>query len=147
MNPGKWLADRVVAVIAAAPVADPFVDGVSIPFAAPNCSVTRLPRYELKALTELQVCVSDRSRSTSGGGRVPRRKEITLSILFLQKLDVDHTGLEDLIDLVYAIEMLLSLTSGLGWISSNNEPIYDPAALEQEQLFRSALNITFASTN
>jgi hypothetical protein len=67
--------------------------------------------------------------------------------MIVKKLDAEHTELEDLIELVYAIDMLLAAQTQLQWLESINEPIYDPAKLDSEHVFHSVLTVTFGNTN
>ena len=108
---------------------------------------SRLPRWKLKEIDELRIAISDRSRRTTGAGRAPRRREIGLQLLIVQKLDAEHSQLEGLIELVYAIDSLLAAQTQLGWLESTNDPIYDPTKLETEHVFMSVLTITFGNTN
>jgi hypothetical protein len=150
MNPGRWLATQVRTILMAAPVASSYVEGVSLPMsvgAIETLEASRLPRWKLKDLEEIRIAISDRSRRTTGAGRIPRRREITLQLMIVKKLDAEHTELESLIELAYAIDSLLARQTQLGWIESTNEPIYDPDKLDSEHVFRSVLTVTFANTN
>lgn len=150
MNPGRWLATQVRTILMAAPVASSYVEGVSLPMAVGSIDTleaSRLPRWKLKDLESLRIAISDRSRRTSSAGRTPRRREVTVQLLIVKKLDAEHAELENLIELVYAIDMLLAAQTQLQWIESVNEPIYDPAKLESEHVFHSVLTVTFANTS
>jgi hypothetical protein len=150
MNPGRWLAEQVRTVLMAAPVESSYVEGASLPMAVETIETleaSRLPRWKLKDLESLRIAISDRSRRTSSAGRTPRRREVTVQLMIVKKLDAEHTELEDLIELVYAIDMLLAAQTQLQWLESINEPIYDPAKLDSEHVFHSVLTVTFGNTN
>lgn len=134
----------------AAPVASSYVEGASLPITVgtiETLEASRLPRWKLKDLESLRIAISDRSRRTSSAGRTPRRREVTVQLMIVKKLDAEHTELEDLIELVYAIDMLLAAQTQLQWLESINEPIYDPAKLDSEHVFHSVLTVTFGNTN
>lgn len=147
MNPGLYLSQTLVTAITAATVTPSWVPGVSLPMSPGVVTVARLPRFTLEQLEELQTVVSSRSRGINAGGRGPRTIEITVSIMVLKKLiDAERTELEDLLELVYAIDRLVAAQPDLGWLNTSNEPEFDVESLETQNLFKSVVNATFTAT-
>lgn len=150
LNPGRWLSEQLRLIIAAAPVDENYVEGVSLPMApGPVESIedSRLPRINIEKLEERKIFLSDRARSTTAGGRSPRRREVTLQLMLIEKLNSEFEGLEGLIELMYAIDELIAAQSQLGWLRSDNQPIYDLDALNQNHLFHSVLTCTFGNNH
>lgn len=108
---------------------------------------SRLPRINIEKLEERKIFLSDRARSTTAVGRSPRRREVTLQLMLIEKLNSEFVGLEGLIELMYALDELIAAQSQLGWLRSDNQPIYDLDALNQNHLFCSVLTCTFGNTH
>ena len=143
MRPGESIANAVVAAINAAPIDVDYVAGVSLPMTANTAAVCKMPRFKLEDLADLKTCVASRSRGMTPAGRGPRQHAVAVQVMLLKKLDSDHTGLDDLLELVYAIDVLLSNQPSLRWVSSNNDPEYDTESLETLCLFKSVLTLNF----
>lgn len=147
-NPGRWLCEQIKAILEAAPVDVDYTPGVSLPMAVgtiTELAQSRLPRWTPETLETLQIAISDRARRTSLAGRDPRNRQITVQMLIMQTVDPDTDELEQLIELVFAIDELIGQQRNLGYTESSNEPIYDPIMLEQNSMFRSVLTLTFTS--
>lgn len=147
-NPGRWLCEQIKAILEAAPVVEDYTPGVSLPMAMgtiAELAQSRLPRWTQETIETMQIALSDRARSTSLAGRDPRKLEITVQMLVMKTIDPDTEELENLIELMFAIEQLISQQTQLGYIESRNEPIYDPALLEQNSVFKSILTMTFTN--
>lgn len=147
-NPGRWLSEQVAKIIGEAPVVENYTEGVELPIEPgeiESLKESRLPRVALEEMEGRRIFLSDRARSSRGAGRNPRSREITLQLLVVEKLNADHDGLEELIELMYAIDELIAAQTQLGWTGSENQPIYDPDALLTQNVFRSVLTFTFTS--
>ena len=147
-NPGRWLCEQIKAVLEAAPVDEDYTPGVSLPMAVgtiEELAQSRLPRWTQESLDTLQIALSDRARRTSLASREDRNRQITVQMLVMKTIDPDTDDLEDLIELVFAIDELIGQQRQLGYIESSNEPIYDPALLEQNSVFKSILTMTFTN--
>ncbi len=147
MTPGQWIAREIVTAINAAAIVSPnYVPGISLPMSANTATVVTLPRFTLENLAELKTCVASRSRSLAAGGRDPRKHDVTCQVMLLKKIDKEHSELDALLELVYALDMLISKQTRLGWTSSSNDPEYDPDTLETQCVFKSVLTINFSAT-
>lgn len=147
-NPGRWLCEQIKAVLEAAPVVEDYTPGVSLPIALgtiTELAQSRLPRWTQESLDTLQIALSDRARRTSLAGRHPRKLEITVQMLVMKTIDPDTDELEQLIELMFAIDQLIGQQTQLGYIESSNEPIYDPVLLEGNSVFKSILTMTFTN--
>ena len=146
MRPGESIAEAIVTAInAATVVGSGYVAGVSLPISANTAAVRKLPRFTLEDLVELKTCVASRSRSMTPAGRGPRNHEVTVQVMLLKKLDADYTDFDDLLELVYALDVLIANQASLRWIRSSNDPEYDTDTLETQGVFKSVLTLTFAS--
>ena len=145
MTPGQWIASKLVTAINAAPIADPYVAGVSLPMSPNTAAVVKLPRFTLEDLADLKTCVASRSRSLTPGGRGPRKHDLACQIMLLKKVDAEHTELDALIELMYAIDILVSRQPDLGWTGSSNDPEYDTDMLETQCVFKSVITATFSA--
>ena len=145
-TPGKWVADQLVTAINAAPIVTPYVAGISLPMSPNTATVVKLPRFTLEELAELKTCVASRSRALAPAGRNPRKHDLAIQIMLLKKLDAEHSELDDLIELMYAIDILVSKQSALGWTGSSNDPEYDTDSLETQCIFKSVITATFSAT-
>ncbi len=147
MTPGQYIASELVTVInAAAIVAPNYVAGVSLPQSPGTVAVVKMPRFTLEDLSELKTCIASRSRALSGAGRSPRKHDVSCQIMLLKKIDKEHTQLDGLLELVYAIDMLIGKqATRLGWTNSNNDPEYDTDTLETQCVFKSVLTINFTA--
>jgi len=149
-NPGRWLCQQIKSVLEAAPVDSNYTPGVSLPMAVGTITPleqSRLPKWEPADRENLCIALSDRARRTSLSGRVPRNRQITVQMLVMKRLDPEYSELENLIDLMFAIDELIGQQRQLGYIESSNEPIYDPAVLDQHCEFKSILTMTFTNIN
>ena len=146
-TPGQYIAAKLVTVInAAAIVAPNYVPGVSLPQSPGTGAVVKMPRFALEELAELKTCIASRSRAMSGAGRSPRKHDVTCQVMLLKKIDKEHTQLDGLLELVYAIDMLIGAQAkDLGWTSSSNDPEYDTDTLETQCAFKSVLTINFTA--
>lgn len=147
-NPGRWLCEQIADVLESAPVDSDYTPGVSLPMAVgpiTPLAESRLPRWEPEDREQLCIALSDRGRRTSLAGRMPRNRQITVQMLVMKKLDEDYTELEDLIELMFAIDELIGQQTQLGYIESANEPIYNPDVLNQHMEFQSILTMTFTN--
>lgn len=148
MTPGQYIANEIVAVINAAAVGSPsaWTPGVDLPMSPNTAKVVKLPRFALKELDELQTCVASRSRGLTAAGRGPRKHDIAVQLMLLKKLDKEHSELDDLLEMMYGLDMLIAKETRLGWISSSNDPEYDTDTLETQCAFKSVLTINFSAT-
>lgn len=145
MRPGEQIAEAIVVAINTAAIAEDYVPGVSLPMSPNTAAVRKLPRFTLEDLAELKTCVASRSRSMTPAGRGPRKHEVQVQVMLLKKLDSEHSEMEDLLELVYALDMLIANQPSLRWLSSSNDPEYDTDTLETQSVFKSVLTLSFAS--
>jgi hypothetical protein len=143
-TPGQWVETQVANTIANAPVSGGYVIGEGLPMDAPAV-VDKLPRFQLEDLTDgnLRVVVASRSRGLSGGGRSPRKQEIVCQVMVVKKVDKDLTELQPLLELMYAIDMLLANLPN--WVSASNDPEYDVDALDTQLIFKSVITVNFTA--
>jgi hypothetical protein len=147
-NPGRWLCEQIKSVLEAAPIDSDYTPGVSLPMAVGTIApieLSRLPKWEPADREELCIALSDRARRTTLAGRSPRNRRITVQMLVVKRLDSEYSELEELIELMFAIDELIGQQTRLGYIESSNEPIYDPAVLDQHCEFKSILTMTFTN--
>lgn len=147
-NPGRWLCEQIKAILEAATVVDDYTPGVSLPMAVGTITElpqSRLPRWTPESLDTLQIALSDRARRTSLASREGRNRQITVQMLVMKTIDPETEELEDLIELMFAIDELIGQQRQLGYIESSNEPIYDPVMLENNSAFKSILTMTFTN--
>lgn len=108
-----------------------------------------LPSFDRDVMGEaLIVTVVPASLATAGRlDRRRSRKEIGVDIGFAQFLDVATTEVSDLIAMVETVQTFvdenLQHLSGLQYLRSEFDPLYDPRALRDNSLFLSVLAVVY----
>jgi hypothetical protein len=146
-EPGYLLGSTIADRINAADRVNNWVPGVSIaeiPYSWEAAALNFLPKFDLKALSTPRTVVAPRSRTMRPAGRAALRKEVTIAVMVIAKLDKERSQFDQLIDFVYSIDELVSVMTDLGVTGTTNSPLYDQALLDESLVFRSVLEGTFA---
>lgn len=132
------IADAVVSALNAAALSQPFI-----------ASRVYLPKFERSALESLTVTVVPKGR----GETIAARSNIAddsyeIDVAVQQAVDpTDIATIDGLMLLVQEIHDLFRLTqpnlADSTYVGVSNDPIYDPAALNEDRLFRSVLTISY----
>lgn len=147
-EPGHSIATILAERVNTAPKLADWVPGESlqeIPYTLEVAKLEYLPKYSLADLAKARTVFVSVSRSRRLAGREPRRIEVTIGCMVVAKLDKQRSQLTTMIDYMYSIEELISAQSDLGFTGSTNVETYDHAALDEQQVFRSVLQCTFAN--
>ena len=132
------IADDVVTVI----------NGGSFTYADPVAAIRwYVPDYDLAGIKTLRVSVLPADKPELLQSRNLTQRDFMISVGVQQKVSNLTTDFDDLVELVEEINALFRFAqlpvTGVSWIASEVDPVYDPDHASQMNVFTSVLNLTF----